>query len=52
MNTKVSSPEMARKAARVLVRVKSSELDKSLAGSVVSQASGQTKKVYVRVPKK
>lgn len=39
MNYKQSSPEMATKAARVLLKVKASKTEKSLAGSVLAQAS-------------
>jgi hypothetical protein len=44
MNKKQSSPKEASKASKVLQNPKASKLDKSLAGSVLSQARGGKKK--------
>ena len=44
MNKKQSSAKEASKASKVLTDPKSSKLDKSLAGSVLSQAGGKKKK--------
>ena len=43
-NKKQSSPKEATKAAKVLSNPHSSKLDRSLAGSVLSQARGKGKK--------
>jgi hypothetical protein len=43
MNKKQSSPKEASKASKVLQNPKSSKVAKSLAGSVLSQASGKKK---------
>ena len=43
-NKKQSSPKEASKASKVLTNPKSTKLDKSLAGSVLSQARGKGKK--------
>ena len=44
MNKKQSSPKEATKASKTLNNPKASKLDKSLAGSVLSQARGKSHK--------